>query len=502
MNKNTLTVKVNGKSICQYAISGYLYNGDDAERLSDFAEKIEKATGYKLPIIENEKLSEYRGNYIFLDDTNTDFTNYSIKVEGGNIILFANYYSLNDCINAFFADILGYDLVSSAVIGADEVDVTEGKSYFVEKAKTYSKEKLMSVLEELYNDDSRIIIGQHMNQGIPIGEVFDVETKAFKEGCGVEAAMYGWDCVGTMIYPKNLRNIESGRVKIAYQMIEYMRDGGVITLSAHFPSPAEENPQPGASIKHLFPNRDADWQDLLTEGTDTNKRFRGYLTQLGDLLQIFKDNGAPIIFRPLFEQNGGWTWYGMLYKNDDGITCKYPAEYLKKTWYMMYDYLVKERGIDNLIWVFAPNVAKRATPEAYWVCPVMYAYPGDDYCDVVGVDWYPSKEALDNPIDIVYAHEDMTVPTGKIFVYGELSAGPDIRTIGDNYTFTADNYSNMLKDFASRGVKSAYALTWSSWNTADGRVKLTMYEMGHGKEFYANNPGYLDKAATKKLLYS
>jgi hypothetical protein len=103
---------------------------------------------------------------------------------------------------------------------------------------------------------------------------------------------------------------------------------------------------------------------------------------------------------------------------------------------------------------------------------------------------------------MVYAYEDMTVPTGKIFVYGELSAGPGLRTVGDNDTFTADNYGNMLKDFAQKGVKSAYALTWSSWNTPEGRVKLTMYEMGKGKESYANNPGFLDKAATRKLLYN
>ena len=41
-NENVLTVKVNGKNISDYVISGYLYNGNDAERLAQFAEKIEK----------------------------------------------------------------------------------------------------------------------------------------------------------------------------------------------------------------------------------------------------------------------------------------------------------------------------------------------------------------------------------------------------------------------------------------------------------------------------
>ena len=496
-----LDVKVNGKNISEYVISGYLYNGDDAQRLEDFATKIEKATGYKLPVIDNEKLSDHKGNYIFLDDTNTDFTNYQIKVEDGNITIFANYYTLNDCINAFFADILGYDLVNGKVTGANEVNVTAGKSYFVEKSAIYTKEKLMSVLEEIYNDDDRIIIGQHMNQVVPIGELFDKETKDFVEGCGVEAAMYGWDCVGPMIYPHNLRNINSGRVKLAYQMIEYMRDGGIITLSTHFPNPAEADPLPGTSIKHPMPNGDADWQDLFTEGTDTNKRFWGYVEQLGDLLQIFKDNGAPIILRPFFEYNGTWTWYRMGYKDENGNSHRFPPEYLTKTWIMMYDYLVKERGLDNMIWLYSPNVLKRAKPEDYWVCTVMYAYPGDEYVDIVGVDYYPSAAMQADPTELVYAYEDITGPTGKIFVYGELSAG-DNRTVGDNYTFTAEDYGNLLKKFASLGVKSAYTLTWSSWDTPNGRVKLTVHEMGKGKEFYANNPGFLDKAATRKLLYN
>lgn len=501
MNKNILTVKINGKNISEYVISGYLYNGNDAERLSDFAKKIEEATSYKLPVVDNKKISEYKGNYIFLDDTNTDFTNYQIKVEDGNIILFANYYSLNNCINSFFADILGYDLASGEIKGTSEVNVTEGKSYFIKKSAIYSKEKLMSVLEEVYNDDSRIIVGQHMYQATPIGELFDKETKLFMEGCGVEAAMYGWDCVGPMIYPHNKRNINSGRVKLAYQMIEYMRDGGIITLSTHFPNPAEADPMPGDSIKHPMPNGDADWQDLFTEGTDTNKRFWGYVTQLGDLLQIFKDNGAPIILRPFFEYNGTWIWYRMLYKDENGISHRFPPEYIKKVWCMMYDYLVKERGLDNLIWLFSPNVMKRAKPEDYWICTVMYSYPGDEYVDIIGVDWYPPESMQNDPTELVYAYEDMVGPTGKIFVYGELSAG-DNRTIGDNYTFTAEDYGNLLKKFTALGVKSAYTLAWSSYDSVNGRHKIGMYDMGKGKEFYANNPGFLDKAATRKLLYN
>jgi hypothetical protein len=223
--------------------------------------------------------------------------------------------------------------------------------------------------------------------------------------------------------------------------------------------------------------------------------------QLADFIQIFKDNGAPIILRPFLEMNGSWCWYSMLYKDTDGIMKKYPAEYIHKLWIDLYNYLVVERGFDNLIWVYSPNMANRAPNDEVGICTVMYCYPGDEYVDIVGVDWYPGAKDQKDPIKMVNAYEDMVPATGKIFVYGELSAGTENRTVGDNYTFTATDYGNLLKLYAENGVKSAYTLTWSSWDTDEGRVKLTIYEMGNGKEFYAENPGFLDKAATRELLY-
>ena len=132
---------------------------------------------------------------------------------------------------------------------------------------------------------------------------------------------------------------------------------------------------------------------------------------------------------------------------------------------------------------------------------VMDCYPGDDYVDIVAVDWYPGKSSLENLTNIANAYEDLTGKTGKIFVYGELGVGDDVVSIGDNYTFTAEDYANMLKRFTEIGVKSAYTLAWFGWNTVDGRYRLSIYDMGKGKEFYENNPGFLDKEDTRELLY-
>ena len=147
------TIKVNNKDIGEYVISGNLYEVEDtferfsvvksyrsvsvmgSERLVDFAAKLENATGISFSIVEHEKLSEHEGNYIMLDDTNPDFSSYEIKIENGNIILYANYYSLNDCINSFFADIIGYNLDKGQITGAESINITEGKKYKFERCR-------------------------------------------------------------------------------------------------------------------------------------------------------------------------------------------------------------------------------------------------------------------------------------------------------------------------------------------------------------------------------
>ena len=477
-------------------IAGFLYNGDESQRLADFAAKIEQATTGEITIIDDEQLSKHEGRYIFLDDTNPDFSEYEIKVENGNVILYANYYSLDACINSFFSDMLGYDLSQGKVIGG--INLTQGKVYAVEKTSVYTKEKLMSVLEEIYNDDSRLIIGQQMNQTVPIGEVFDKEIEAFREGCGVEPALLGWDCVGTMIYPQNQQNLESARVKIAYQLTEYARSGGVVTLSPHYPNPLDENPVPGNSIKGELGHEDK-WEELFDQDSGIYKRFMDYLEQLGDFLEILDKNGVPIIFRNLFEMNGDWTWYCIGQTNENGVEKKIDSQYIKDLYILIYDYLVNTRGLDNLIWLYSPNVMIEGGKED--MGDVLDCYPGDEYVDIIGVDWYPkTKDDLESPQKLLNNYERLVNKTGKLFVFGELSAGDALCT--GEPGFTATDYANMLKTFAEKGIRSAYTLAWSSHDSSAGRVKRAIYEMGNGKEFYLENPGFLDKEATKKLLYS
>ncbi len=490
-DENSYTsISVEKNALGKYAISEKLY---DSEKKGLFAKKLEEASYYSLPAVDSDKLSEYEGNYILIEDTNTNFSEYEIKVDSGNIILSANHYTMDACIDSFFSDFLGYDFAEGKITGAKEINITEGKKYSVEKSEIYSKDKLMSVLGDVYNDSSKLIIGQQISEYEDIGTALVSEEKTFSGGCGVDAAMFGFDA-GTMIV--NQSYSDSTVTKVAYDMIEYMRKGGIMTVSVHIPNPTYKNPPANDAYRGELGHEDK-WEELLTEGSELNAKFMEHMEKIGDFLYIFKENNAPIIFRPLHEMNGNWFWYGMVNSNDKGEEKLIPREYASRLWIYIYNYLVTERGIDNMIWEYAPNVVQRGGKDT--CADVMYCYPGDEYCDLIAVDWYPN--IYKNPTDLVNAYEDMTGATGKIFSMAEFGPGTSIRSTGNAETYTTEHMDTFITECIDKGVKMAYWLTWSSWNEGDKEVKMSMYNMGGGDSFFADNDRYLDRSETAKLLY-
>ena len=83
-------------------------------------------------------------------------------------------------------------------------------------------------------------------------------------------------------------------------------------------------------------------------------------------------NIIPVIFRPWHEHTGSWFWWGQ-----DLCT---PEQYVA-LWNMTYSYLVKERGLTNLVWAYSPGAG--VDMKGY-----MERYPGDETVDVLGLDCY------------------------------------------------------------------------------------------------------------------
>ena len=98
------------------------------------------------------------------------------------------------------------------------------------------------------------------------------------------------------------------------------------------------------------------------------------------LIKYAKDIKAldiPILFRLNNEMNGDWCCYCDYHYSKD-------AELYVKYWQYIYN-VFKERGVDNLLWVWNPN--SKSFPNFSWNKDLVY-YPGDEYVDIIGLTAY------------------------------------------------------------------------------------------------------------------
>jgi len=91
------------------------------------------------------------------------------------------------------------------------------------------------------------------------------------------------------------------------------------------------------------------------------------MEMIADSLLTLQKEGVAVLWRPLHEASGKWFWWGI-----DGPK---PCVALYK---LMFDIFVNQKGLRNLIWVWTTDEASDALD---W-------YPGDEYVDVVGRDYY------------------------------------------------------------------------------------------------------------------
>ena len=117
-------------------------------------------------------------------------------------------------------------------------------------------------------------------------------------------------------------------------------------------------------------------------------------------LKNFQIKNIPILFRPLHEAGGEWFWW-----SSGG------EEAYIKLWRKMYDKFTNEYKLNNLIWVWNGIEAKY--------------YPGDEYVDISGLDWYADKKDYDPQSNRFEEYLSFT-KSNKILAYTELGTLFDI----------------------------------------------------------------------------
>ncbi|BDZ48724.1 hypothetical protein GCM10025867_09650 [Frondihabitans sucicola] len=148
--------------------------------------------------------------------------------------------------------------------------------------------------------------------------------------------------------------------------------GSIITLMWHAVRPTEDEPVTflGSICDGMLP--EADWRDLLTEGTETHSRWVRQVDVIAGFLGQLRDAGIPVLWRPYHEMNGSWFWWGGR-EGADGYAALYRQ---------LYSRLVDHHDLDNLVWVWNTN-APRGDAAAY-----AGFYPGHDVVDVLAADVY------------------------------------------------------------------------------------------------------------------
>jgi len=142
--------------------------------------------------------------------------------------------------------------------------------------------------------------------------------------------------------------------------IEYWKQGGLVTVSAHLYNPANTN---GGGLR----DKGVDLGTLLDSSSATRVRWVKELDMLAEGLQELKASGVVVLWRPFHEMNGDWFWWGG----------KEPRSFIK-LWRDMFDYFTRTKGLDNLLWVYSPNHGSKTAEY----------FAGDHYVDLVGLDAY------------------------------------------------------------------------------------------------------------------
>ena len=175
--------------------------------------------------------------------------------------------------------------------------------------------------------------------------------------CGKYPAVYGMDLGGIEVgWEANLDKNDFDNMRAS--AVAHHERGGVVTFSWHPRNPLTGGDAWDVSSKEVVAS--------ILPGGEKHEFFMGWLSNAADFLgsiRTAEGQAVPVVWRPWHEHTGSWFWWGQ-----DLCT----TEQYKALWQMTYDYMVKERGLDNLVWAYSPG-AGGITPELF-----AERYPGDE----------------------------------------------------------------------------------------------------------------------------
>lgn len=206
-----------------------------------------------------------------------------------------------------------------------------------------------------------LLFGMHDATGYGVGWRGDNDRSDVKNVCGSYPAVFSWD-VSWIMNSRDLRDVYY-RFLLGYKM------GAVTTLCWHQLDPDKKGFYYDRVNHPVVPA-------ILPEGED-HVFYKNSLRRLAVFVKTLRgENGEsePIIFRPYHEHNGNWFWWGKGHCTEQ--------EYIS-LWRFTVHYLRDSLNVHNFIYAFSPDGNQYEEKSEY-----LYGYPGDDYVDILGMDFY------------------------------------------------------------------------------------------------------------------
>ena len=191
----------------------------------------------------------------------------------------------------------------------------------------------------------------------------------------------------------------SNRWNMIYECKKQWENGSIVQLMLHVtPSTqAEAGNWDGGVVSKLT---DEQWSSLITNGGELNKAWKKRLDTYAQYISYLKDNGVPVLFRPFHEMNQSMFWWAGR-KGTNGTGALYR---------LTRDYLEKEKGLDNIIWVWDMQDLSYDWSEYN---------PGNDYWDIFAVDIYNSDYFTEYKYN-----QALSVAENKLIAIGECDKLP------------------------------------------------------------------------------
>ncbi len=331
-------------------------------------------------------------------------------------------------------------------------------------------ENLLGILRDFSNSD-RIMFGQQNcgHIGVSINAADGTESDC-KNLTGSHPAIVGVDTLSFLGY--------EGKMNDLVTVVKNMhRQGLIVTLSSHMPNFTLG----GDEFYDYSPNyTDGDCGRRILPGGDLNDKYKRFLDLIAEFASICIDvegEKIPMIFRPFHECNGDWFWWGKSFMTD---------EEFKELFRYTIDYLMDDKGVDNLAVCYSPN-GFIGSEEEY-----LSRYPGDEYVDIMGLDLYNDKphkgdgffQKLSSSLNVVY---DIALEKNKITALTEIGYR-SLETENGYFEGLApidntvpDWFTQLLNAVISTesGRRLAYMATWANFSDTQFWIPFATEDFRH-----------------------